>query len=158
MRLCVRSSLSDLSLVRPVPDHQEVFSDGAGLSLSVDINEAQALEPLDSAKTHWEDLAFMSQAQAQIMQSAEMVLLERLKQSVSDKIQFAVVVRGAQSSAKDQVQVRMLVLRLDAAEADVILTICDSGDKDSTALEREFWDVVESLEFLNLESLFGVPE
>ena len=144
------SRLEDVSVVRQVPDHQEVFVDKASdISLIVEIlSHADEVSNEEAARYHFDDLAQCNSAvSTDVMSTAvygeEQVFLPGVSPSIIKCVltgrQKVSKFRNSEQNCMDEVLIFLLVVRMPEIGTDLLIslnvpsTIGSKGDSVSTA-------------------------
>lgn len=131
IELAIPERLTDVSDFRPVPDHQEVFADGAkDQSLVVEVVEHDYNVANASCSRHlFEDLALQNDAVSATFESGESLSADEVRHLPSGTpvllgMGMQQVSKGRQGSdAINTVQVLVAAVRLPQHKSDVVLSL-----------------------------------
>lgn len=128
-------SFEDVSIVRQVPDHQEVFvHKDSEMSLIIELLQYDESIPDDKAAVHYfEDLSLCNEAQQSKIESSEIVNDPEFLPGIQNKKYTKCALVGRQIVAKfnsknpnqpkDAVQILLMVLRLNDVGTDLLVTL-----------------------------------
>jgi hypothetical protein len=129
------ASFEDVSIVRQVPDHQEVFvHKDSEMSLIIELLQYDETIPDEKAGFHYfEDLCLCNEAQQSKIESSEIVNDPEFLPGVQNKKYTKCALVGRQIVAKfnsnnpnqpkDAVQILLMVLRLNDVGTDLLVTL-----------------------------------
>jgi len=122
--------LSDISKVRPVPDHQEVFADVyQDQSLVVEILEMANVDNEQSAKFFFEDLALQNEAETRILETMCTLDSSHVPNIPSGCVctsasGYQTISKGNQSKdSSNTVQIILAVIRLPEVKCDIVVSL-----------------------------------
>lgn len=160
------SSWVDVSEIRQVPDHQEVYLGPQNESLVVEILEHQSTKNgNDAARYFFDDLA---EANGSTQNTFTIVAMGALKGSIcNDKciicgIGMQEIRKGRETDIAGnprhvplvRVQVELAVLRLPQVQTDLLLTLSRTKETPDAELSTDFQQVLSTLQIRDW-SLFG---
>ncbi|KAG1671992.1 hypothetical protein FOA52_013365 [Chlamydomonas sp. UWO 241] len=132
MSMSLPSRLVDVSDYRPVPDHQEVWADGAtDQSLVVELVEAAAAEAGACGRFYFDDMASVNDSGESSVRGVEELGLASLPSLPGVEGLYACLVTGTQlvsksrqdSDASNAVLLLLAVLRLPKVGSDLLITL-----------------------------------
>ena len=131
--VCLPSSFEDISAIRQVPDHQEVFADRfSEMSFIVElVDHNKEVSNVAAARYYFTDLAECNEAKTALLDSTAVVSEPSFLPCISDKSVVKCVLTGRQTVQKfnqplaplDSVQIVMVVVRLPRVGTDMLLSM-----------------------------------
>lgn len=145
----------DISDFRPVPDHQEVWSerDGAARALVIEVLERVDANDMDALAEHFQEIARGNEASSAVVLSTEALPADACHEAMR-AAGPSFLLRGEQTVGASVLRIELILLRLVAPSTDLLLSITRQVGADAEDDRALALSVIASLQVRDW-GLFG---